>query len=174
MTSGTDEAVDLATVVEDHCRQRADSVNIDFVITAETTTVSAPRTAIDRWSASPDNAVKHGRSPVRVRLETRPEFAVLEVVDSGAGMDPATLATAPERFFRAPEARGRKAQGLAWPCANRCPRCSGRASTLLQRCTPAIRSSHSGVVRTRRWHESHPHHSDDATHANGTSRSLQC
>ena len=113
LTSGTDEAVDLATVVEDHCRQRADSVDIDFVITAETTTVSAPRTAIDRMVGNLlDNAVRHGRGPVRVRLRNEAQFAVLEVVDSGAGMDPATLATAPERFFRAPEARGRQGSGL--------------------------------------------------------------
>jgi two-component system, OmpR family, sensor kinase len=69
-----------------------------------------------------DNAALHGAPPVlltvdRVEVpgptgETTGVWARLTVRDSGPGMPPDLLATATERFARAPEARSRKGSGL--------------------------------------------------------------
>jgi len=59
-----------------------------------------------------DNAAVHGLPPVTVTVDHLAGTARLLVSDVGAGMDDATLATAPERFVRAPVARNRPGSGL--------------------------------------------------------------
>jgi signal transduction histidine kinase len=59
-----------------------------------------------------DNAELHGAPPVEVRTERRDGFDVLTVADAGPGVPPELLATATERFARAPEARSRPGAGL--------------------------------------------------------------
>ena len=48
---------------------------------------------------------------VDVRLEIRREYAVLQVADTGIGIDPEMLGRVFDRFWRAPEARERVAEG---------------------------------------------------------------
>ncbi len=59
-----------------------------------------------------DNAAIHGRLPVTVIVDQREDVARLVVSDVGDGMDEATLASAPQRFARAVEARNRPGSGL--------------------------------------------------------------
>jgi signal transduction histidine kinase len=59
-----------------------------------------------------DNAVVHGRPPLRVRVRAEGAWAVLEVVDAGDGMPAELLALATRRFHRAVEARSRPGAGL--------------------------------------------------------------
>jgi signal transduction histidine kinase len=59
-----------------------------------------------------DNAELHGAPPVEVRTARRDGFDVLTVADAGPGMPFELLATATERFARAPEARSRPGAGL--------------------------------------------------------------
>jgi two-component system, OmpR family, sensor kinase len=58
------------------------------------------------------NALTHGEPPVRLRVRSEPEHAVLEVSDAGPGMPPDLLSQATRRFNRAPEARSRPGAGL--------------------------------------------------------------
>lgn len=59
-----------------------------------------------------DNAALHGRPPVTVAVGRADAVARLTVTDAGDGMDRDTLATAPQRFARATEARARPGAGL--------------------------------------------------------------
>lgn len=59
-----------------------------------------------------DNAALHGSPPVTVVVDQIRDFGRLIVSDVGTGMDDATLASAPERFARSPEARRRTGFGL--------------------------------------------------------------
>ncbi|WGY02471.1 HAMP domain-containing sensor histidine kinase [Nocardioides sp. QY071] len=60
-----------------------------------------------------DNAVRHGAPPVRLVVDRPgPGWVRLTVSDAGAGMPPALLATATQRFTRAEEARSRTGAGL--------------------------------------------------------------
>ncbi|MCW2750005.1 MAG: ATP-binding region, ATPase domain protein, partial [Aeromicrobium sp.] len=59
-----------------------------------------------------DNAAIHGQPPVTVRVDTVDGAARLMVADAGPGMDAETLATATQRFARAPDARPRPGSGL--------------------------------------------------------------
>jgi len=59
-----------------------------------------------------DNAERHGAPPVEVTTETVDGYDVVSVTDAGPGMSPELLATATERFARAPEARTRPGAGL--------------------------------------------------------------
>lgn len=64
-----------------------------------------------------ENAFTHGRPPVRVRVRTAESldagaWVVIEVEDSGPGMEPDLLDQATARFTRAPEARARPGSGL--------------------------------------------------------------
>jgi signal transduction histidine kinase len=88
-------------------------LEVVHLITPGPTAVASPRTALDRVVSNLlDNAAKHGGSPVLVRVRDDLGFVVLTVSDCGPGMDPDTLATAPDRFVRAAEARGRPGSGL--------------------------------------------------------------
>ncbi|WP_205669176.1 sensor histidine kinase [Amycolatopsis suaedae] len=53
------------------------------------------------------NAVRHGAPPVSVRLWADGEWIVLEVTDSGPGLDTAVLPHVFDRFYKADTARGR-------------------------------------------------------------------
>lgn len=59
-----------------------------------------------------DNAERHGRPPVTVRVDDVGQSGRLVVVDEGGGMDAAMLATATHRFARAAESRTREGFGL--------------------------------------------------------------
>jgi two-component system OmpR family sensor kinase len=59
-----------------------------------------------------DNAASHGEPPVTVTVDTVDGAARLMVTDDGPGMDAETLATATQRFARAPHARPRPGSGL--------------------------------------------------------------
>jgi signal transduction histidine kinase len=63
-----------------------------------------------------DNALTHGRPPVRILVAgveaDRACWVRLVIDDAGEGMDPDLLATATGRFTRAPEARSRPGSGL--------------------------------------------------------------
>jgi signal transduction histidine kinase len=61
-----------------------------------------------------DNAAVHGSVPVRITVHGADagSWVRLVVRDSGPGMSPDLLATATERFARAPEARSRPGSGL--------------------------------------------------------------
>lgn len=58
------------------------------------------------------NALTHGRPPVTMAVDGRRGWARLRVSDAGPGMAADLLATATERFTRAPEARSRRGAGL--------------------------------------------------------------
>ncbi|WP_230487216.1 ATP-binding protein [Nocardioides anomalus] len=58
------------------------------------------------------NAERHGAPPVRETTERRGGYEVVTVSDAGPGMPAELLATATERFTRAPEARSRPGAGL--------------------------------------------------------------
>ncbi|MGH3425034.1 MAG: sensor histidine kinase, partial [Nocardioidaceae bacterium] len=59
-----------------------------------------------------DNAALHGEAPVTVGVDVAGDTVRLTVTDSGPGMDPETLAVAPQRFARSPGARSRPGSGL--------------------------------------------------------------
>jgi len=60
-----------------------------------------------------DNAAVYGAPPVEVSVDSpAPGWARLMVTDAGAGMPPALLATATQRFARADDARPRPGSGL--------------------------------------------------------------
>jgi two-component system, OmpR family, sensor kinase len=59
-----------------------------------------------------DNAAIHGLPPVTVTVDQRDGLGRLMVSDRGGGMDEEMLASAPQRFARAPGARSRPGSGL--------------------------------------------------------------
>lgn len=60
-----------------------------------------------------DNARTHGAPPITISVDAPSgEWVRLTVADSGAGMPPALLRTAAQRFTRAEEARSRSGSGL--------------------------------------------------------------
>ena len=59
-----------------------------------------------------DNALTHGRPPVRLRVLAEGAYVVVEVADAGPGMAPDLLPRATRRFTRAPQARARPGSGL--------------------------------------------------------------
>jgi signal transduction histidine kinase len=69
----------------------------------------ALRRAVDNLVA---NATTHGTPPVRIAVRRDGERARLSVSDAGPGLDPEQAAVAFDRFWRAPEARGRGGSGL--------------------------------------------------------------
>lgn len=59
-----------------------------------------------------DNALTHGRPPVRLRVRRAEGFVVVEVADAGAGMSDDLLTQATRRFTRSAQARGTAGAGL--------------------------------------------------------------
>ncbi len=121
VSTGTEETTDLAAVVREQVARRllpaavdsASGLEIAQIGTARPAYVYASRAALDRMLSNLlDNAAKHGRPPVSVAVTCIDGFVVMTVRDSGAGMDAEMLATAPDRFVRAAEARSRPGSGL--------------------------------------------------------------
>ncbi len=76
-------------------------------------TVFADATRIERVVSNlVANAIKHGKAPVTVRLETRGIFACVSVVDQGAGMTGDQARTVFDRFRRGPHAHEGYGLGL--------------------------------------------------------------
>ena len=59
-----------------------------------------------------DNALKHGRPPVQLRVAAQPGAAVLEVEDAGPGIPAAQRATLMQAFARGDASRGKPGTGL--------------------------------------------------------------
>ncbi len=119
---GPGEPVDLAAVVRADVERRrtlaapgspyawAGSLS---VTTSGPAFVGVPRHQLDRVVDNLlQNAGLHGAPPVTVGVETAGATARLTIVDAGPGVDASTLASAPQRFARAPEARNRPGSGL--------------------------------------------------------------
>ncbi len=120
-SAAVDEVTDLGVLVSEQVQRRALASADDPVLapavslraTSEAVPVRVHRAGLDRMVGNLlDNAAKHGRPPVSVAVRREAGFAVLTVGDQGDGMEPEVLATAPDRFVRAPEARSRSGSGL--------------------------------------------------------------
>ncbi|HOW59467.1 MAG TPA: ATP-binding protein [Candidatus Omnitrophota bacterium] len=63
-----------------------------------------------------DNAIKFSNrnSRVSARILAESEYAVVEIEDSGIGIDPETLANIGKRFYRADQARSKEGAGLGF------------------------------------------------------------
>ncbi|HEY1118062.1 MAG TPA: HAMP domain-containing sensor histidine kinase, partial [Acidimicrobiales bacterium] len=86
---------------------------VDLQVVAEPLLVPLPTGPLERVVTNLlDNAVVHGRAPLRVRVRAEGPYAVLEVADAGDGMPQELLALATRRFHRAVEARSRPGSGL--------------------------------------------------------------
>ncbi len=120
--ASTSEVTDLALVARTQAERHRALVTSDGlgaqpetmqVFTSGETRVAVDHVRLERVVINLlDNAVKHGAPPVTVRVDQPSGVARLMVTDQGAGMDAATLAAAPDRFVRAPEARSRAGSGL--------------------------------------------------------------
>ncbi|MGA9345515.1 MAG: ATP-binding protein [Nocardioidaceae bacterium] len=116
------EVTDLALVARTQAERHGALVTSDGlgspavtlqVLTGGRTPVAVDHVRLERVVVNLlDNAVKHGAPPITVAVDRLGDVARLTVTDHGAGMDPATLAAAPDRFVRAPEARSRAGSGL--------------------------------------------------------------
>jgi signal transduction histidine kinase len=72
-----------------------------------------------------DNALHHGRSPIRLNAFERDGCVELHVLDEGPGFPPAFLARVFERFSRADEARSGEGAGLGLSIADVIARAHG-------------------------------------------------
>jgi two-component system, OmpR family, sensor kinase len=106
--------VDLRSLVGEVCRQ-AGAVHADMTILVETSdaTVAGDEDALRQllWIVL-DNALRHARSRISVRLGVEGEWARLMVGDDGAGIAPEDRDRVFERFYRADAARTGQGAGL--------------------------------------------------------------
>ena len=106
--------VDMRALVTEVCRQ-AGSVHPDRTIALEAgeATVAGDEDALRQllWILL-DNATRHARSRVSVRLGTEGEWARVVVGDDGAGIEPKDRDRVFERFYRADPARTGHGAGL--------------------------------------------------------------
>ena len=106
--------IELTTVVAEVCRQ-AGTVHPDRELTcaAAEATVAGDEDALRQltWILL-DNAFRHARSRVELRLATEGEWARLTVSDDGPGIAPADRERVFERFYRADKARHEPGAGL--------------------------------------------------------------
>ena len=110
------ESSDVVGAVTEAARARDGQVVVEPPADVAPDAAIAPA-ILDRVVANlVDNALAHGRPPVRIRVDSAQEadrvWVRLEVVDAGEGMDPELMAAATGRFTRAPEARSRPGAGL--------------------------------------------------------------
>jgi signal transduction histidine kinase len=79
-----------------------------------------------------DNAIKFSPpdSRVRIRVADSGGAAIVDVIDSGAGIDPAARARIFDRFFRAGDAEGRSGAGLGLSIAKGAVEANGGQLTL--------------------------------------------
>jgi two-component system OmpR family sensor kinase len=106
--------IELAPVIAEVCRQ-AGTVHPDRELrcAAGDATVAGDEDALRQltWILL-DNAFRHARSRVEVKLETEGEWARLTVSDDGPGIAPEERERVFERFFRADKARHEPGAGL--------------------------------------------------------------
>ena len=106
--------VDLRSLVSEVCRQ-AGAVHAEMTILAEASdaTVAGDEDALRQlmWIVL-DNALRHARSRISVRLGVEGEWARLMVGDDGAGIAPEDRDRVFERFYRADTARTGQGAGL--------------------------------------------------------------
>ena len=107
-------AIDLAPVIAEVCRQ-AGTVHPDRDLQCATVdaTVAGDEDAIRQlmWILL-DNAFRHARSRVELRLATEGEWARVTISDDGPGIAPEDRERVFERFFRADKARHEPGAGL--------------------------------------------------------------
>jgi signal transduction histidine kinase len=107
-------AIELAPVIAEVCRQAA-TVHPDRDLKCETVdaTVAGDEDAIRQlmWILL-DNAFRHARSRVVLRLATEGEWARVTISDDGPGIAPEDRERVFERFFRSDKARHEPGAGL--------------------------------------------------------------
>ncbi|GII52936.1 two-component sensor histidine kinase [Planotetraspora thailandica] len=109
--SGERRPVDLASLAEDQAARRLEAVEISMTLEAGLT-VMGSRTHLSRLVANLlDNAVRHARHAVRVRVYRAGTSGELSVSDDGAGIKPADRERVFERFTRLDTARSRDRGG---------------------------------------------------------------
>lgn len=120
--TNTNDTADLAAVARAEVERRRALVSAGDpygqagsleVLTSGPTPVAVHRTRLEQVVGNLlDNAAVHGRPPVTVTVDHGADTAWLVLTDTGSGMDETTLASAPQRFVRAIEARNRPGSGL--------------------------------------------------------------
>ncbi len=115
-------SADMAAIVRAEVERRRTLAPVDSpfrqtgslrAVTSGTTHVAVDPTRLQQLVGNLlDNAAVHGVPPVTVAVDQVGTFGRLVVTDVGPGMDDLTLASAPDRFARAPEARRRPGSGL--------------------------------------------------------------
>jgi signal transduction histidine kinase len=106
--------IELAPLMSEVCRQ-AGTVHLDreLVCTAADVTVEGDEDAIRQmvWILL-DNAFRHARSRVELRLTTEGDWARVTVSDDGPGIAPEERERVFERFYRADRSRSEPGAGL--------------------------------------------------------------
>jgi two-component system, OmpR family, sensor kinase len=106
----------LAGEVVDAANGHAAAVNVEVIASLQPAQVQGAETALRRVMVSLlDNAIRHARRPggqVRLRVDTAPGEAVLEVADDGAGFEPNMSGQLFERFARGSAGGDRRRFGL--------------------------------------------------------------
>ncbi|UZP65878.1 HAMP domain-containing histidine kinase [Desulfovibrio mangrovi] len=117
------EVVDIGSVVGEWCRRRSSllpfAVQLKFQAEPENVMLSVDVSLLETaFDALWDNALRalDGEGTLLVRIgssERQGGHVVLDVQDSGAGMEPDVLAVCAEPYFTTREAEGAKGRGLA-------------------------------------------------------------
>jgi two-component system, OmpR family, sensor kinase len=107
---------DVVAVAQSQVERRVLStgtVTVSLEAPPEALPVAVSRTRIERLLDNLlENAERHGAGGTEIAVDSLDGWVRIRVVDNGPGMDPAMLATATQRFSRAPEARSRSGSGL--------------------------------------------------------------
>ncbi|MET9271431.1 HAMP domain-containing sensor histidine kinase [Kribbella sp. NPDC003557] len=110
--SSTLQPVDLAELARRQVARRIDEGPGLHFESAQSAMVNGDPRQLERLLRNLlDNAVRHARTSVTVRIEQGPEHVVLHVDDDGPGIPPADRERVFERFTRLDEARTRDAGG---------------------------------------------------------------
>ncbi|WP_327636384.1 HAMP domain-containing histidine kinase [Kribbella sp. NBC_00482] len=130
--------VDLAELVRRQLARRlGEGPDLGFE-SAESAIVDGDARQLDRLVRNLiDNAMRHARTTVTVRIEEQPGYVVLQVDDDGAGIKTADRERVFERFTRLDEARSRDAGGAGLGLAIAREIAHGHDSTLTAAEAPA-------------------------------------